>query len=136
MTGSEAANADRLKEDLWTCTHIMHTALNERRLIGRQQSQQLKLAPSSIKLSLQLATHQSYDAIMLLHFLPKVLEARNQAVVQRLQLLRRLLPMDANPICQDGDLKAGRRALKNDETLSAPRPTRVERVERGLPAGR
>lgn len=42
---------DRLKEDLWSCANIMYTALNEKRLIGRQEGQQLKLAPSYIELS-------------------------------------------------------------------------------------
>lgn len=42
---------------------------------------------------------------MLLHFLPKVSKASNQAVVQGLQLLGRLLPVDANPICQERDLE-------------------------------
>lgn len=81
MTGKTRVATDWLKEDLWSCANIMYTALNEKRLIGRQEGQQLKLAPSYIKLSLRLATHQGYDAIMLLHFLPKVLEASNQTVV-------------------------------------------------------
>lgn len=42
---------DRLKEDLWSCANIMYAALNEKRLIGRQEGQQLKLAPSYIELS-------------------------------------------------------------------------------------
>lgn len=42
---------------------------------------------------------------MFLHFLPEVLEARDQAVVQRLQLLRRLLAMDADSLRQQGDLR-------------------------------
>lgn len=41
---------------------------------------------------------------MLLHFLPKVLEACNQTIVEGLQLLRRLLPVDADSICQQRDL--------------------------------
>lgn len=48
---------------------------------------------------------------MLLHFLPKVLEAGDQTVVQGLQLLRRLLAVDANPVGQEGDLEEETQAL-------------------------
>lgn len=50
-------------------------------------------------------THQSDDAVVLLHLLPEVLEAGDQAVVQRLQLLRRLLAVDADSLRQQGDLQ-------------------------------
>lgn len=48
---------------------------------------------------------------MLLHFLPKVLEASDQAVVQGFQLLRCPLLVDANSVCQEGDLEGGEEYL-------------------------
>lgn len=50
-------------------------------------------------------THQRDDTIMFLHFLPEVLETCDQAVVERPQLLGRLLAMDTNPLRQQGDLQ-------------------------------
>lgn len=50
-------------------------------------------------------THQRDDTIMLLHFLPEVLETCDQAVVERLQLLRRLLAVDPDSLRQQGDLQ-------------------------------
>lgn len=39
MTGETGVAMDRLKEDLWSYANIMYTALNEKRLIGRQEGQ-------------------------------------------------------------------------------------------------
>lgn len=56
---------------------------------------------------------------MLLHLLPEVLEAGDQAVVQRLQLLRRFLPVDPNPVGQERDLEEETRALLNVSRLES-----------------
>lgn len=71
---------------------------------------------------------------MLLHFLPKVLEAGDQTVVQGLQLLRRLLAVDANPVGQDGDLEEETRALSSMPCFESM--TMMVGGAGGSPAGR
>lgn len=71
---------------------------------------------------------------MLLHLLPEVLEAGDQAVVQRLQLLRRLLPVDPNPVGQERD-------LEEEETQALLNVSRLQSMMMadwggGSPAGR
>lgn len=52
-----------------------------------------------------MSAHQRDDSVLSLHLLPQVLEAGQQSVVQRLQLLRGLLTMHTDPISQERDLE-------------------------------
>lgn len=49
--------------------------------------------------------YQCYNPIELFHFLLEFPETRRQPVVQRLELLRQLLSVDADPLCQQRHLE-------------------------------
>lgn len=51
------------------------------------------------------SAHQCDDTVLSLHLLPEVLEAAQQPVVQRFQLLRRLLAVNPDPVSQERDLE-------------------------------
>lgn len=52
-----------------------------------------------------MLAHQGDDSVLSLHLLPQVLEAAQQPVVQRLQLLRGFLTVHTDPISQERDLE-------------------------------
>lgn len=49
--------------------------------------------------------YQCYDPIELLYFLLQLTEARRQPVMQRLELLRQFLPVDADPFREQRNLE-------------------------------
>lgn len=80
--------------------------------------------------------HQGDDSVLSLHLLPQVLEAGQQAVVQRLQLLRGLLTVNTDPVGQERDLQEQEEVARGSHLIWLGRGEEGSRVGGASPAGR